>query len=255
MSTLANAIEILKLIARLRRDITVTDLVVELGLPKSSASRTLKLMAEHGFLDRDASTRAYRPGGVIMEASYHYRASLNAASLIEEAVDSLVRDTGCTGYINVLVGAESLVIRMRVGAGALQVYTPPGTRAPAYASSVGRAILARLDDDAVLRLVGPHLETRRGHIPRTHKDLLQRLAQTRADGWALSLGEYVDDVAGVASSVSDPSDTRIYGLGLAMPAQEATKASIERYGRAVRDAARTVGVRVGDPYWLAFAAS
>lgn len=35
MSTLANAMDVLKLIARLRRDITVTDVVNELGLPRA----------------------------------------------------------------------------------------------------------------------------------------------------------------------------------------------------------------------------
>ncbi|WP_208511129.1 helix-turn-helix domain-containing protein, partial [Variovorax paradoxus] len=144
MSTLANAMDVLKLIARLRRDITVTDVVNELGLPKSSASRTLSMMAGYGFLDRDAATRAYRPGGVIMEASYHFRASRNAASLVEEALAALVDQTRFTGYINVLDGADTLVIQMRAGAGALQIYTPPGSRAPAYSSAMGRALLARL---------------------------------------------------------------------------------------------------------------
>ncbi len=255
MSTLANAMDVLKLIARLRRDITVTDVVNELGLPKSSASRTLSMMAGYGFLDRDAATRAYRPGGVIMEASYHFRASRNAASLVEEALAALVDQTRFTGYINVLDGADTLVIQMRAGAGALQIYTPPGSRAPAYSSAMGRALLARLSDAEVTALLGGRLDQGRGDAPRTRKDLMARLAVIRETGWALSRGEYVTNVAGISSAVFDAATRQAYAFGIALPAEMLSDALVERFGAIVRDAAASVGKRVGDPYWLAFGAS
>ena len=250
MSTLANAVDVLKLIARLRRSITVTDLVAEMAMPKSSASRTLSTMAAHGLLDRDETTRAYRPGRAIMEAAFHFRSSENTVSLLEEAVDSLVAASGYTGYINVLDGADSLVIQMRTGAGSLQVYTPPGTRAPAYATSIGRAILARLTDDDAVALLGPRLEVRRGQVPRTRKDLLARLAQVRSSGWSLSRGEYVPNVAGISAAVQDPSTRQIYGLGIALPVQDLSERLIERFSTLVVETAREVGTRVGDTYWL-----
>ena len=255
MSTLANAMDVLKLIARLRRDITVTDVVTELGLPKSSASRTLSMMASYGFLDRDPATRAYRPGGVIMEASYHFRASRNAASLVEEALDALVRETSFTGYINVLDGVDTLVIQMRTGAGALQIYTPPGSRAPAYSSAMGRALLARLNDDDVTALLGAQLDKGRGDAPRTGKDLLARLAVIRENGWALSRGEYVTNVAGISSAVFDAATRQTYAFGIALPADMLSDALVERFGATVRNAAASVGKRVGDPYWLGFGAT
>lgn len=254
MSTLANAMDVLKLIARLRRDITVTDVSVELGLPKSSASRTLSMMANYGFLERDPGTRAYRPGGVIMEASYHFRASRNTASLVEEALDTLVRDSGFTGYVNVLDGADSLVIQMRTGAGALQVYTPPGTRAPAYATAPGRALLSTLADEEVAQLVAGRFEVKRGSTPRSRKDLLERLAVVRMTGWSLSRGEFVTNVAGIAAAVLDPASGQRYGFGLAIPSEALNEALIVRLGAMVRDAASTVGKSVGDPFWLAFRA-
>jgi len=218
-------------------------------------SRTLSMMAEYGFLDRDAVTRAYRPGGLIMEASYHFRSSRNASSLLEDELEALVRDTGYTGYINVLDGAESMVVQMRTGTGGpLQVYTPVVTRAPAYASSMGRAILARLSDDEVTQLIGSRLDVRRGDSPRTRKDLLERLALTRQQGWALSRGEFVTNVAGISAAVVDAGGRQIYGIGIGLPAQDLTDELARRFGRRVRDAAMTVGKRIGDAYWLDFAA-
>ncbi|MFD8572736.1 IclR family transcriptional regulator [Streptomyces sp. NPDC059639] len=253
MSTLANARDVLRLMAHLQRDVTVTDVAAELGLPKSSVSRTLSMMADYGFLDRDPATRAYRPGGLIMEASYHFRASRGTVSLLEEEVARLVADTGYTGYVDVLDGAESLVLHMRIGSvGALQAYTPAGTRAPGYATSMGRALLARLDDAQVMRLVDARLEHSTGTAPATRKELLAALARIRVDGLDVSRGEWVPNVGGLSSAVLDTDTGQIFGIGIALPAPELGYDTAERFGRAVRDAALRVGKRVGDPYWLRF---
>ena len=253
MSTLVNAADVLKLIAKLRSDITVTDVVTHLGLAKSSASRTLSMMAEYGFLERDSVSRAYRPGAVVMEASYHFRASHTALTLLQGVLDKLVGETGYTGYINVLDGADSVVIQMRTGAGSLQVYTPPGSRAPAYASSIGRAILSRLTDEEVTALVQDGFEVRRGNIQRTRKDLLARLKEARETGWALSRGEFVQNVAGISAALRDPTTRQIYGLGIAMPVQDLTDAMVQRFGARIVEATSDAGRQIGDPYWLAFA--
>lgn len=245
--------DVLKLIVRLRRDITMTDLVAELDYPKSSASRTLSLMAEHGFLERDAVTKAYRPGSVVMEASFHFRSSTTVSSLLEDALDALVADTGFTGYLDVLRGNESVVLQMRPGKHPLQVYTPPGTGGPAYGSSMGRALLSRLTDSEILELVGNAFDDARGLAPKTPKDLLKRIAQTRIEGVAESRGELVPHVAGISAAVLDSATGQIFGIGIAVPEQEVSDALFKRFAARVREAAFSVGKRVGDPYWLQFA--
>lgn len=254
MSTLSNAMDVMKLIARLQRDITVTDAANELDWPKSSVSRTLSKMAEFGFLERDPVTRAYRPGEVIMEASYYFRASHSLISLLEDELQVLVTETGYTCYINLLDGAESMVIQMRTGtAGALQVYTPVGTRGPAYASSMGRAILARLSNKVVMQIVGPQFDASLVNAPQSREDLLARLETVRAQGWALSRGEFVSGVAGISSAVVDPASQKIYGIGIALPAQALTGDIADHFGVRVRDSAMKVGRQIGDRYWLDFA--
>jgi len=252
MSTLANARDVLRLLASHPRDLTVTDVAAGLDAPKSSVSRTLGMMAEFGFLERDPQTLAYRPGPLILEAASHVRGSTDVVALLNEALVRLVDTTGYTGYLNLLEGGETLVIRMRQGrAGRLQAYTPEGTRGTAYASSSGRAILARLTDEDVSGLIGTRLEPA-GSAPRTLPELLERLAQVRAEGWSLSRGESVHGVAGVASAVVDPTSGRPYGIGIGLPVQDLETTDPQLLGEAVRDAAQSVGRKVADPFWLGF---
>ncbi|MFJ6437173.1 IclR family transcriptional regulator [Streptomyces sp. NPDC091416] len=252
MSSLVKAKDVLRLMSRMRRDLTVMDIANGLGLPKSSVSRTLALMAEHDFLERDPVTRAYRPGVLVVEAAYHVRASRSAPQLLEEELGKLVDEIGYTGYVVMLDGSDSLVIHMRTGkAGTLQAYTPVGTRAPAYATSMGRAKLSRLSDGEAAARVGSVLDPI-GEAPRSQAELLRQLAQIRSAGWAFSHDEFVPDVAGTASAVRDPGSGQIFGIGLAFPARDHGDALVARCGTAVRDAASRVGKHLGDPSWLAF---
>ena len=53
----------------------------------------------------------------------------------------------------------------------------------------------------------------------------------------------------------DAATRQAYAFGIALPAEMLSDALVERFGAIVRDAAASVGKRVGDPYWLAFGAS
>lgn len=250
MSTLANARDVLHLMADLRQDLTVTQVSEHLRQPKSSISRTLALMAQHGFLERDPETMAYRPGPLVVEAAFRGRASRGITELLHDAVASLVDQTGYTSYVNVLSGAETLVIHMQAGhAGRLQVYTPEGSRGPAYATSMGRAILARLSDDEVISVVGDDFRLATGSAPTSTGELLTRLAVVRARGYSISRGEIVENVAGVSAAVVDVHRSSPYGLGVALPATELDQHDAD-LARIVRSIARDVGTHIGDAYWL-----
>jgi len=250
MSTRASVKLVLDLIARLRRDVTVTDLVRELAMQKSSASRTLSKMAEHGLLEREPTTRAYRPGAALVAASYHFRTSRTAMSLLDAALDDLVIATGYSCYLNLLDRHEALVIAMRTGGKGLQLNWPIGTRSPAQLESTGRAMLARRTDEEVLEAIGESRDPKTGRRQRPHKNLLARLAAIRAAGWSLSRGEFVSGVAGIAAAVVDVPSRVIYGIGVAIPVQDLSEPLIDRCGQIVRDAACNVGRQIGDPYWL-----
>jgi len=254
MSTLANARDVLQLMVRMQRDLTVSEVTEALGAPKSSVSRTLTMMANYGFLDRDLHTKAYRPGSLVIEASYHFRGSRTVTSLLEDEVARLVDETGYTCYINMLDGRETMVTHMRTGTvGTLQAYTPVGTRGAAYASSMGRAILARLDDKDVTSRLDADFEPV-GQAPRTVDDLLARLNSIRSRGWELSRGEFVANVAGISAAVIEPGGTQPLGIGIALPAHDFDDALANGFGPKVRDAAMRVGRKIGDPYWLSFSA-
>ena len=150
MSILETATAVLRLMALRQSEVTMTDLVEHLSMPKSSASRVLKQMAEEGLLVRNSTTLAYRPSLLLLELAHIVRSSTPLIEMCAQAMDTLGTETGHTGYISLLDHNDVVVLRVRPGSQALRAMTNAGRRLPSWATSTGRALLAR-ESDAQIR--------------------------------------------------------------------------------------------------------
>ena len=61
MTILSAAADVLRCFSSTRHDVTVTDLVTLLGMPKSNASRLLRSMRDEGLLETVGDSKRYRP--------------------------------------------------------------------------------------------------------------------------------------------------------------------------------------------------
>src|SRR5258708_19331229 len=146
MSALDNAIEILRCFSEQKPEIGNADVIELTGKPKSSTSRLLRQLRDCGLLEQDAVTRRYRPGLLLFELGRLHRTQNDFVTATEQRLRAVCAATGHTGYIAVLDGAEQVVLRVVTGSNPLQVWTPPGVRAPASATSNAPPILPRLTD-------------------------------------------------------------------------------------------------------------
>ena len=149
MNSVDNVAKVLRLFTPDRSVLSVTEVSQLLALPKSSSSRLLKAMAETGLLAATEQGAGYSVGNLIFETSRRHRAHSTLSVAADEALARIVKATGHTGYVAMLDRTDVLGLRMRPGSKPLRVVTSPGDRLPAFCSSTGRAMLARLDDDAV----------------------------------------------------------------------------------------------------------
>jgi DNA-binding IclR family transcriptional regulator len=252
MTVLQTAAQVFRLIADRERDVTVSDISAGLSLPKSSASRLLRQLAECGMLERDPRSKAYRPSLLMLEVAHQVRASAPLVPRMEAALRQLVHETGHTGYISVLdaSGAHVTVLRVQNGAHPLRVLTQPGHRLPAFATSTGRALLARLSDDAVraryAQGIGAVASQR---APRSVDALLEELRRVREQGWAMAVDEALQGVGSISSSVREPETGDAYAFCLSFPAALAGRSLIDTLTARLVGEARSIGRAAGDSFW------
>lgn len=246
MSILNTTADILKLMSQLKRSITASDLITQLHMPKSTASRVLKQLCEAGFLQRDPESASYQTGLLLIEAAYLAHRVSSLTDDIEQALRSLCQRTGHTGYLSVLDGDEVLVLRVIPGRHALRVITYPGTRSPAWETSTGRALLSRFSDE--------HLAA---HYPTPHTKTsldvtaqLARIHTIRQHRWSHAVDEAVPGTASVSCSVHNPQTKESIAFCLTFPSSMADQQEILLLAQQLYQAAMPIGKKYGDPYWL-----
>jgi DNA-binding IclR family transcriptional regulator len=249
MASLESAGVILRLINSLKRQVTVTDLVDHLAMPKSSASRLLRQMEDEGFLERDAQTRAFGPALMILELSRLVRATTQLFPLLQQALQGLCAASGHTGYISVLDGTEVVVLFVQSGSHPLRLMTYPGHRSPAWATSTGRALLALESEAEVRERFAGDLPAVSANAPADVDALLVRLAEVRGQSYADALNEAIAGVGSVSCAVSDPGTHERLAFCLSFPSAHADAAGIEALAADLVAEAQKVGRLVGDPQW------
>lgn len=254
MSTLENAAAVLRLFASDRLELTVTDAARALNLPKSSVSRLLKSMRAAGLLTGAGAAPRYRLGNMLVEIVQTHRQNSALMDLADNELRAVCAATRHTGYISILDAADVLVLRMHPGREALRVVTPLGSRAAAFATANGRALLARLDDAQVRALHPRRLRPPSPNAPHAMPDLLQQLAQTRRNGWCEAIDEAIPSVHSIAVAVADAANEETLAFCLSFPVGQASEIELRRMVRMVTDAARRIAERIGDRFWLSLPA-
>src|SRR4028118_442744 len=125
--------------------VRIADLI---GREKSQVSRTLKTLAESGFVDRDTATLQYRLGWrffALAARAGEQRLLVVAPPLLER----LVKNLGETAHLSVLQGTEVLTVLSESPPHAVKADGWAGRTVPVYCTSSGRVLLLDHDRDTL----------------------------------------------------------------------------------------------------------
>lgn len=206
MTTLESAAEVLRCFCPDRTELTVTETAGLLDLPKSTTSRLLRAMQAAGFLETIGESRRYRPGALVLGLSRSYRTSSVLFQQVDSAVADIVKQVGHTGYVSIRSGVEVVGLTDHTGSNALSVSPQLGRPLPVHSTATGRALLARMSDDAVRELFPHGWEPSSTSAPGSIDEMLGRLALVRSQGYAESEDEAVRGVGVVATAVGTPDE-------------------------------------------------
>ena len=159
------------------------ELAAELKLPKSSVSRLLATLAEHGFLERSKGAPGFEIGRGIARLGNLYHPYDAALQLADDALDGLVRQYPVTGYLAHLVDEQVQILRTREGAAVTRHVVPEGALLPTPVTAIGKALLTRLPDPELLARLPERLCWPAWSYRNSRHGLFKELQLSRARGW------------------------------------------------------------------------
>lgn len=195
----------------------VTRLAEITGADKSRVSRALQLLADEGFVERSAETRAYRLGWQ-MYAMAARSGDLRMLAVAPRHLERLTERFNERSYLSVRHGEVLYTVLSRSPRRSLETAPWTGVAMPLHCGSAGRALLLGMGEEAIRTLLGPGPYPAYGpRSPRSFADLIERLETERERGWVLVDEEFEAGRVGVAAPVCDFRGEIVAALNVSAP--------------------------------------
>ena len=237
--TADRTLDIFESFARRQRPITVSDLARELSLPTSTCFALVRTLVDRGFLYYLRPRGAVYPTGRLGQVAESIGFHDPIATHIRPILESLRDVTGETVILGKLQGLAVVYLEIIESRQAVRYTMAVGTVRELHASSIGKAIVAAMDDasrEAVLaQLKYPKLTD---DTIRNRGQYSRDLEEGRKRGYWTNIGESSPDVMGIALSVKIFGD--LYGINLVGP-QSRFNRNLKAYADALRATVKKVG--------------
>lgn len=202
---------------------TLSEVSTLTGLSRAVVRRLLLTLAHLGYVRQDGRRFALTPR--VLELGYGFLGSQAYPEIARPAMEALSRRVNESCSLGVLDG-EDVVYMQRVSVRKVMTVTLGiGARLPAFCTSMGRVLLAGLDDPTLaawlatleLRKVSEHTCT------DAHK-LRRLIRRARSDGHAYVEQELERGLCSIAVPLRNPAGTVVAALNVGMPYRDEARA-------------------------------
>ena len=212
-----NALRVLLLLGE-QPKLRLTEVSSYLGVASSTAHRLLAMLQYRGFVRQDSATRSYVPGPALDGLAFGVLRRLDVRTRARPVMERLNADLGETVHLGRLEGSQVHFIDSVESARALRVGGRVGRLMPAHCTSTGKALLAELSEEEVLRLYpDEELERLTARSIGTRTALLAELERIRERGHARSTEEAEEGVASLAVALHSTQSPRL-AVNVSVPA-------------------------------------
>lgn len=208
-----------------RPSLTLSDVARETSLSRASARRFLHTLVELGYVATDGREFSLRPA--VLDLGYAYLSSLTLPEIATVHLHELSEQVRESSSVAVLDGADIVYVARVATHRIMSATIRVGTRFPAYATSMGRAILAHAEPAALdAYLASTELVPLTARTVTEPHELRAELARVREQGWAVVDQELEDGLRSVAAPLRDGTGHVVAAVNVSAPVRRGEIAEI-----------------------------
>ncbi len=209
------------------RELALSDVARATGLTRAAARRFLLTLVKLGYVNFADGRFSLRPR--VLELGYAYLSSLTLPEVAEPHMEALVAKVNESSSISVLDDLEVVYVVRVPTRRIMSITLSVGTRLPAYATSMGRVLLATLPEDELEeRLSRIEIRPLTARTVKDKDELGAILAATRKQGYAATDQELEEGLRSLAVPIRDASDAVVAALNVSVHASRASMAVLRR---------------------------
>ncbi len=245
LSSVKNALRILKSFSMDEPEKKISDLSNSLGLNKSTVSRTMATLASEGFVFKDPESKKYRLGLSILSLSGIVNHNMDVYRESQPILNKLVETIDETAHISVLDQLDVIYLQKVDCNHPVRILTHVGRRNPTYCTSSGKVLLAFSKDDVLEAVIRGGLKKFTKNTITDPQKLRLHLNQIKDNGYALSLEEFHEGVITIAAPIFDYQRKVIAALSIVGPKQRIQPQKVQGYAKKVMNSAMEISIRMG----------
>ena len=210
-----------------RPRLTLSEVARQSGLSRAAARRSLITLQTLGYVGSDG--RQFHLTPRVLALGYAYLSSLSLTDVAQSHLSDLANEVHESCSASVLDGFEIVYVARAATKRIMTISLSVGTRLPAYATSMGRVLLAALPAEQL----NVYLDTA-SLAPLTERTIIDRdrlraeVERTRARWWSLVDQELEDGVRSIAVPVHDAAGRVVAAVNTSAHATRVPLATLQR---------------------------
>jgi DNA-binding IclR family transcriptional regulator len=239
------AVTVLEILAR-EGSAGVSEVAAEIGVHKSTASRLLAALEEHGLVEQNTERGKYQLGFGVLRLASAIPARLDIVRQAQSVLDDLAQRLDETITLAVLREHYAVHVQQAMGSAAVASQNWVGQLTPLHATSTGKILLAYMSEEQVDKILDASgLKSYTEHTVTSRTALAEDLRRVRGEGFATAFEELETGLNAAAVPVRDHTGAVVAALSASGPAYRLDKASIERLATDLKAAAARISHRMG----------
>ncbi|MFV8382375.1 IclR family transcriptional regulator domain-containing protein [Corynebacterium hindlerae] len=206
---------------------TLSEVAEETGLARATARRFLHTLVTLGYADTDGSTFWLTPR--ILELGFSYLSALELPSIAQPRLEQLSRSIKESSSLSVLDGTDIVYVNRVPVRKIMTVSITIGTRFPAFATSMGRVLLADLPESELEEYwANADLSSLTPQTITAREKLNSQLQAVRDQGFAIVDQELEPGLRSVAAPIYSPAGKVIAAINVSTQSALRTTEDIKR---------------------------
>jgi len=227
VQSLERGLAVIRAFDRANAELTLSEVAAATGVTRAAARRFLLTLAELGYVRSEG--RFFSLTARVLELGYAYLSSLSLPEVAEPHLEALVAEVNESSSVSVLDGTDVVYVARVPTSRIMTVVISVGTRFPAYATSMGRVLLAGLAEaDLESYLDAVRLDRLTARTVSSVAALRGELAKVRAQGYSLVNQELEDGLRAIAAPIRDRTGRVVAAINVSAHASRTSLETMRR---------------------------
>jgi DNA-binding IclR family transcriptional regulator len=247
ITSLERGIKVVELLAE-QKALTVSEVGVHLSMQRSAAHRFLATLRDLGYVEKNEDNR-YQLTYRILEIGEKVTRRFEIKQVAHKYMLELSKVFKETINLGCLDGREILHLDKIDGSDILRIDSPLWSKAPAYCTALGKAILAHLPKSELNEYLSrTRLVPRGPNTILSKKKLREELQKNRDRGYAMDDEELAHGLRCIGAPVFDHTGRVKYAMSISCPTMRLPMEGVESMQLKIKETCRRLSEQLGYKY-------